>query len=225
LIAGGGPKTSRAMIAPYHRACVDAVGKARPRIVYVGAAANDSPTFAAMVRAMVFGRRADVVTLKLSRRSVPTSAVRADLAAADVVFFTGGDVARGMELIEERALAPYLRELARQGKPMEGISAGAILLGRHWVRFPDDDDQRAEAFACLGVVPASFDTHAEHDGWSELRVLARLVAASGAEREVFGIPAGGCARWRDGELAALGAPLVRFRCVDPPVRLADLNPR
>jgi len=211
------------MIAPYHRACVDRLKTTHPRIVYVGAAANDSSVFAAMVSALVFGRGAKVVNLKLSRRNVATSAIRAELADAELVFFTGGDVARGMELIDERALAPYLRQLAAEGKAMEGISAGAILLGRSWVRFPDDDDARAERFPCLGIVPGSFDTHAESDDWAELRVLARLAGSSG-EDTVYGIPGGGCARWSGGKLAALGKPLVRFRCADPPLRLADRLP-
>jgi cyanophycinase-like exopeptidase len=209
------------MIRPYHHACVERLGKARPRIAYVGAAANDSPVFAAMVQAMVFGPQARVVNLKLSRRKVSTTTIRAELADVDLVFFTGGDVARAMELIDERALGPYLRQLATEGKPMEGISAGAILLGRHWVRFPGDDDARAEPFPCLGIVPASFDTHAERDEWHELRVLARLLAASD-EREVFGIPSGACARWDGARLTALGKPLARFRCGAPASRLADL---
>ena len=78
------------------------MGKSNPRIAYVGAAANDSSMFAAMVRALVFGRGPKVVNVKLSRRSVSTATVRGELAAADLLFFTGGDVARGMELIDER---------------------------------------------------------------------------------------------------------------------------
>lgn len=34
---------------------------------------------------------------------------------------------------------------------MEGLSADAILLGRHWVRFLDGEDGRTEPFECLGA--------------------------------------------------------------------------
>ena len=222
LIAGAGPATSRRSVR-YHHGCVRATGKRRPRIAYVGAAANDSRTFGALVRTLVLGPAADVVTVALTRKSTPTSAVRDDLAAADLVFFTGGDVERGMQLVDERGLAPYVRELAAQGKPMEGISAGAILLGRRWVRFPDGD-ARPEAFACLGVVPWSFDTHDEGDDWGELKTLARLLACSGDERLVYGIPSGGCALFEGGVVRALGKPLVRLRCADPPRRMTDVAP-
>ena len=164
----------------------------------------------------MFGARARIVPIELTKRGEPTSAIRTRLAAADLVFFTGGDVGRGMALIDDRDLAPYLRELAAAGKPMEGISAGAILLGRHWIRFPAR--REPERFACLGIVPASFDTHGEADGWSELSELARR---TNDEPEVYGIPSHGCARWNGMTLRALGEPLARFRCGDDARRIAD----
>jgi peptidase E len=222
LMAGAGLETSRRHVR-YHRGCVRATGARRPRIAYVGAAANDSRMFASMARAMMFGPAADVVEVKLSRTSTPTSVVRADLAAADMIFFMGGDVECGMDLIGDRGLAPYVRKLAAQGVPMEGVSAGAIMLGRRWVRFLDDD--RAEVFDCLGVVPASFDTHGEQDGWGELQRLARLLARRKTERWVYGIPSGGCALYAGGALRALGRPLVRFGCSAPVRRLTDVGVR
>ena len=75
------------------------------------------------------------------------------LADADVVFISGGDVERGMQLIAERDLGGYFHELARGGKIFEAVSAGSIMLGEHWVRFPDGDDHKAEVFDCMGIVP------------------------------------------------------------------------
>jgi len=191
---------------------------ARPTIAYVGAAAGDDPGFAARVQALVFGRAARVIAIELTTRT-RTSTLRARLAAADLVFFTGGDVERGMALVDERGLAPYLRALAAQGKPMEGLSAGAILLGRWWIRFPARGEP--EPFACLGIAPGAFDTHGERDGWSELVELARRVRG---ERVVYGIPSHGAARWDGDALHALGKPLARFRCGARPRRIADLVP-
>ncbi len=217
LIAGAGPRTSRRSVR-YHRDCVAATGVARPTIAYVGAAADDDPTFAARVTAMVFGRAARVVAVELTRRALATSTIRARLADADLVFFTGGDVERGMQLVDDRGLAPYVRELAAAGKVMEGISAGAILLGRHWIRFPERGEP--ERFACLGVVPASLDTHGEDDDWSELRELA---GKTRDERAVFGIPSHGAASWDGMTLRALGAPLARFGCGAHPRQLRPVR--
>jgi cyanophycinase-like exopeptidase len=200
----------------YHRACVAATGKSRPTLAYVGAASNDDRTFARRIRELVFGSTARVISVELTRKSTRTSTIRALLADADLVFFTGGDVEHGMALIADRALAPYMRELAAGGIVIEGISAGAIMIGRHWVRFPDGAEP--EMFDCLGIVPASFDTHGEDDGWSELRTLARLATD---ERVVYGIPSHGCAYWDGSRVQALGPPLARFRCDERARRLAD----
>ncbi len=214
LIAGAGPSTSRRSVR-FHADCVAALGIDRPTIAYVGACADDDARFAARVQALVFGSGARVVPVALTSRT-RTSTLRAHLADADLVFFTGGDVERGMQLVEERALGAYLRELAAAGKPMEGISAGAILLGRQWIAFPEHGEPRP--FSCLGIVPASFDTHGEDDGWSELRALARRTHGI-----VYGIPSHGAARWDGKTLHALGEPLARFRCGNRPRRLADLE--
>jgi hypothetical protein len=97
----------------------------------------------------------------------------------DLVFVSGGDVHQGIRVLNERGLADTLREVAKAGKPMFAISAGSLMLAREWVRFPDDDDSKAELFDCLGVAPLHVDAHSEDDGWSELRVLVRLLHERG----------------------------------------------
>jgi len=220
LIAGAGPGTGRRAVR-FHADAVAACGARKPVIAYVGAASNDSLAFEKLIGALVFGRAAKTVPVRLKRKTFASSTARAILGDADIVFFTGGDVEVGMRLIDERGLGPFLRELHAAGKVMEGISAGAILLGRRWVRFPGDDDARAEPFDCLGVVPWSFDCHDEGDDWSELRALGRLTPD---EEIVYGIPGGGAARWSEGKLAALGLPLVRFRCGPVPQLIEPVAP-
>ena len=224
LMAGAGPATC-ARAVRFHAAAVKATHKASPTIAYVGAASNDSLVFEKLVSRLVFGSGASVVPVRLKKKALTTGSARGLLADADLVFFTGGDVERGMQLIEGRDLGGYLRALHAQGKVMEGISAGAIMLGRHWVRFRGDDQEKAEAFECLGIVPRSFDTHGEADEWGELRALARVLpAVDPGERVVFGIPSGGCALWDEGQFTAVGAPLVRVGCGPAPRFLAELAP-
>jgi cyanophycinase-like exopeptidase len=176
-----------------------------------------------MVSELVFGEEADVFAVDLTRKGNRTSAIRQALAGADLVFLSGGDVELGMRAFEERDLPAYIRRLAAEGKPMEGLSAGSILLGMHWVRFSGEDESVAELFPCLGVVPASFDTHGEAEGWDELRALAAAVPDTASERVVYGIPSGGAAVF-DGDIHAAGAPLARFLCGHRPRRLRDLAP-
>ena len=129
-------------------------------------------------------------------------------------------------MINERELGPYFRELHVQGKVFEGVSAGSIMLGQHWVRFPDENDEsKAEIFDCLGVVPQSFDAHDEKSGWEELQVLARLMSKRPQPPTyVHGLVSGHCALWKDGKLQALGGAISRFTCSDPPKPAQDLLP-
>jgi hypothetical protein len=227
-LIGGGPGAVLAT-RRHLAAAVAATGVAKPLVAYVGVASDDHVGFQKLIAAAFAGSGARVQPVKLAKQTAKVSVARQLLADADLVFLSGGDVEHGMNLLDERGVADDLRRLAGAGKPFCGISAGAILLGRHWVRFPDDDDAKAEPFACLGIAPASLDTHSEDDGWSELRVLLRLLARRGDAAEGYGVPSHGCLRLAPAGAApawtALGAPIARF-AVDgeAPVERAPLDP-
>lgn len=224
LMAGAGAATGAKSVR-FHQKAVAATGKKKPRIAYLGAASGDSLMFEKMVGPMVFGLGADVVSVKLSKKKTKTSDAKEQLAESDLIFVSGGDVEEGMRHIHERDLAPFFRELHAQGKVFEGVSAGSIMLGMHWVRFETEDDASAEPFDCLGVVPHSFDAHDEKDGWGELQTLARLLAAKPKPpKHVYGLVSGNCGVWTGGELSALGGPLHRFTVAPKPQRAPDLEP-
>ena len=222
LMAGAGPGTGKKSVR-FHDQAVAATGQKKPTIAYVGAASGDSKVFEKMLGTLLFGLTAKVKSVPLTKKSLKTSEAKQILADVDLVFVSGGDVDAGMKVIHERELAPYFRELHAQGKPMEGVSAGSIMLGKHWVRFDEKDDTKAEVFDCLGVVPHSFDAHSEADHWEELQVLARLLSKRAKPPEtVVGLVSGHCAIWDDGRLTALGGPLHRFTCTATPKPAPDL---
>ncbi len=66
------------------------------------------------------------------------------------------------------------------------------------------------------------DTHAEEDGWEELRALLKLTG----DGIGYGIPAGGAIRVdTDGSVSALAKPAQRFTSRSGKVaKLADLKP-
>ena len=222
LLAGAGPGTGPRSLR-FHKDVVRASGKATPIYAYVGAASDDSLMFEKMLKGLMFGVGSKVLSVRLSKAKTKTSEAKAMLADADVVFVSGGDVERGMQLIGERDLGGYFHELARAGKVFEGVSAGSIMLGQHWVRFPDGQDDRAEVFDCMGIVPVSFDAHDEASHWEELRTLAKKLAAAPG-KAVVGLTSGTAAAWDGHALRALGGPLARYSCGAGSRRLADLAP-
>jgi peptidase E len=216
-LTGGGPGTFLALRRMYKAALAE-TGRARPLVAYVGTASHDSGGFFAMIRAgfAVAGARMRLAKIASPRASM--AAARALLEDADLVFVSGGDVEAGMKVLHERGMAAPLVALAHAGKPMFGMSAGSIMLAREWVRFPDDDDTRAEIFPCLGIAPVHVDAHAEDDGWAELRTLLRLCARRGTGRDGalvgYGLTRKGGLRVRvDGhgaQIEALGTDIPRF---------------
>jgi peptidase E len=194
----------------------------KPLVAYVGAASGDDAGFQGWIGGEIERAGGRVVGVKLASPRAKLSSARAVLEGCDVVFVSGGDVHAGMNVLKDRGVLPLFHALGREGRPMIGISAGSIMLGRAWVRFPEDEspkkrgaDERASLFECLGIAPVHVDAHAEEDNWAELRVLLRLLAAVGEARPVgYGLtckggvlvePAG------DGtKLSAFGTDAPRF---------------
>jgi peptidase E len=181
------------------------VRKKNPLVAYVGAASRDNVPFRKMISLALGDARVEPVKLASARANV--AAARALLDECDLVFVSGGDVDMGMQILGERDVIGDLQRLARAGKPFLAVSAGSIMLAKKWLRFIDDDDDKAEPFDCLGIADVIVDCHSEDDGWSELRVLMRLLPEGSV---AYGIPSKGCLRL-DGELTSAGVPLPRFR--------------
>lgn len=224
-LLAGDPGARRGMKDPLICRAIASCGTVEPSIAYLGAASgDDKPFFTMLARLMVACGAGAVDLAPLAGRRVKLDRTRAILEKADMVFVSGGDVEEGMNAIEERGMAPLLRELYRGGKPFFGLSAGSIMLAREWIVWDDpSDDSTASAFPCLGFAPVLCDTHAEDDDWEELRALL-LISPEGTTG--YGIPAGGGLLVRSGgELEALGKPASCFAKLDRMVkRRPDLRP-
>jgi len=208
---------------------VKSTGKPRPLVAYVGVASNDNVGFQKMLSGLFVGTGARIEMVKLARKNASTATARRLLDDCDLVFMSGGDVEHGMNIVNERGVGDDLRRLSAAGKPFIGISAGSIMTGRHWVRFPGQDEAHAEPFACLGIAPVDMDAHSEADGWPELRALVRLLARKDADAIGYGVPSKGCLRIdldsARPKLTALGAPIARIGAkAGKPVDRAPLAP-
>jgi peptidase E len=151
-------------------------GKTSPVIAYSGTAnGDDERFFTRMAEAFREAGAGKIEHVRLSSKKADIEKAKDTLTRADIIFISGGDVEVGMEGLKENNMAGFLTSLYEQGKPFFGTSAGAIMLAKEWVRWPDpDDDSSAELFPCLGFAPIICDCHDEESGWEELRGALKL---------------------------------------------------
>jgi len=224
-LLAGGRSSLRKHGDPLLTRVLASYGVPHPSIAYVGAASGDSQPFFMMISRFLRSSGGGHVTLApLAGKRVKLEKTRAILESADMVFISGGDVEAGMEVLEERQILPFLRELFERGKPFFGTSAGSIMLAWQWVRWEDpDDDATVSIFSCMGFAPIVCDTHGETEGWEELHTVLRL---SPEGTLGYGIPAGaGLCVYPDGKLEALSAPVHCYaNSGGAVVQSADLPP-
>lgn len=176
LMAGGRPRDTSSMVRCLQRAFSEC-DNPKPSVAYIGTASADNLAFFTALKMLILQAGAGEVTMaRLARPKADTALAKRILQSADVVFVSGGEVADGMKWLIRHEMSDFLHELYKLGKLFVGVSAGSIMLGSHWVRWEDEnDDNTASLFDCLGLVPKIFDTHAEDEDWKELKTALRLM--------------------------------------------------
>jgi peptidase E len=201
---------------PYLADAVRLTDRAKPVALYIGAASGDDRNFGSALSTLLKGAGIrKVVWPKLSKgKKKDTSVARAALDEADLVFVGGGDVEAGVHAVHEADLVGHLHGAAKRGAVFVGMSAGAIMLGERWIRWPRQGagDDEAETFECLGLAPCSLDTHGEGDGWGETQSFAAVRARElGKKARAYGVPSGAAlVIGSDGSFRARGDAVTVF---------------
>lgn len=198
---------------PYLEAAMRLTRKEAPTALYLGAASGDDDSFGTALCALLEAAGAqDVVWPKLAVSRRASAPARNALERVDFVFVGGGDVEAGMGVLQDADLVVALRDAAVRGAVFAGMSAGAIMLGERWVRWPraDAGDDEAETYECLGLAPCSLDTHGEGDDWREARSFAAVRARElGRKAKVYAVPSGGALIVSSsGKMRARGQPVA-----------------
>jgi cyanophycinase len=209
LLAGGRAGSRRAP-DPLIQAVFRESSILSPTVACVGTANGDSEEFFSRTASSFREAGASRVTHALiTPEKADINKARDILKSADIIFVSGGDVERGMVVLEEKNMTGFLKELYSGGKPFFGLSAGSIMLAREWVRWRDpDDDSTAELFPCLGIAPVICDTHSEQDDWEELKMALKL-----EENNVrgYGIVSGTAIKvFSDGSVESLGGAVHQY---------------
>ena len=186
------------------------IGNMSPNIAYVGVASGDNRIFYQFISNMIKKVGACKVNrVLICSPKADLSKAKGTLESADAIFISGGDVEMGIQVLEEKNMAIFLKGLYEQGKLFFGASAGSIMLAREWVRWKNpNDDSTAELFPCLGLAPIICDTHAEDADWAELKMALKL---SKDNVQGYGIPAKACLKvYPDGRIEALGDAITQY---------------
>jgi cyanophycinase-like exopeptidase len=209
LFAGGRPRNAQTLNPLLHEVFKES-GKTSPTIAYIGAASDDSKAFFLMMSTFLKGAGAGKIRhAVVSHEKSDIKKAREIISSADIVYISGGDVERGMHVLQEKGMADFLVELYRQGKPFFGISAGSIMLAKEWIRWRNpEDDTTAEIFPCMGIAPVICDTHGEQDGWEELQALLKMEPDN---IQGYGIVSGTAIKvFPDGRIEALGGAVHQY---------------
>lgn len=223
-LIGGSPRRRR-MPDPIFQAALRESGMAAPKVAYVGTASDDDAWFFNFITKELRAAGADRINHALiTPANADLKKAQNILTSADIVFISGGDVERGMEILQEKGMVDFLSQLYQRGKPFFGVSAGSIMLAKEWIRWRDpNDDATAEVFPCLGLAPVICDTHAEEDDWQELRALLALEPEN---VKGYGIPSGAAIKVSpDGKVEAFGGATAQYiRRGQRVERLPDILP-
>jgi cyanophycinase-like exopeptidase len=214
-LMAGGHGSADFGTTPYLAEALRATGKAKPVALYIGAASGDHRPFGtALVGVIAAAGAGRVLWPKLVGRPRDRSGMRSALGAVDLVFLGGGDVEQGMDVLRDADLLADVRAAAERGAVFAGMSAGSIMLGERWIRWPHPaaGDDEAETYECLGIARCSVDTHGESDGWTEAQSFATVRARElGREARVYAIPTSAAlVVGPSGEATARGAPVPMF---------------
>ena len=224
LLAGGRNRV-RPTPDPLIQAVFKDCGNLSPTIAYVGTANDDSPEFFQRMADYFKDNGASTVTHALIRPPHASIArAKEILTSADITFISGGDVEYGMKVLKEKKMTDFICELYNEGKQFFGLSAGSIMLGKEWVRWPDPDNMdSAELFPCMGIAPVICDTHSEEDDFEELQAALQLEKTGTGG---YGIVSGTAIKvYPGGKTEAIGGNVYRYiRRGDKIERIADLVP-
>jgi peptidase E len=225
LLAGGRGKKILTTISNV-RNIIKGMNKVKPNIAYVGVASLKDNWLIYFIISILIKAGCDcrLNRILIAPKNADLNRAREMLQLADAIFFSGGDMEVGMQILKEKNMVGFFKDLAKKDKLFIGVSAGSIIMAKEWVRWRNpNDDSTAELFPCLGLVPIICDTHAEEDDWEELKMALQL---KGAGTHGYGITSGAYLKvYPDGRLESEIGPVACYIFQNGRIeRQADLLP-
>ena len=133
-------------------------GKKNPKLLFIPTASSDSEGYIEVVKkyfGKMLGCKVDV--LCLFRNKLSKDQIRKKILHTDIVYVGGGNTLKMMIRWRKLGVDSILKEAARKGIVLSGVSAGAVC----WFRYANSDSRRFSnpnapliKVKCLGLLPA-----------------------------------------------------------------------
>lgn len=186
IVAIGGGDVESGETESIDRLLIELTGKSQPKLLFIPTASNDSEEYVEIIRTVYSRLGCDVEALLLWGRDAYAEIAAEKIAAADAIYVGGGNtkvlIARWRELGVDEAL----RTFVDAGKPVGGLSAGALCWFREansdWPQFEGIEGVNTAPLDCLGFVDLVVCPHTKDEGFrlTEFRQMM-------AEREGAGV--------------------------------------
>lgn len=128
---------------PIDRRIVQLTQEARPRALLLPTASNDNPAYYQAFREVYgseLGCRTDVLNLMHGR--VDPEDARSEILSSDLIYVGGGSTRRLMMVLRRTRTDQALREAAREGVVLSGLSAGSICWFSHGTSCVPEESKR-----------------------------------------------------------------------------------
>jgi len=168
------------------RRFVGLVDVAKPKLLFVPTASMDSEDYVAAIQE-TYGDRlgCDIEVLRLwsEDRWLPT--IVRKLQDADLIYVGGGNTKAMLEKWREAGVDRELRRLVAEGKPVAGLSAGAICWFRvgnsDWPQYESIPNVLTARLECLGLVDLVVCPHTKCESFrlEEFRQMMRSESGVG----------------------------------------------
>lgn len=185
IVAIGGGDIGAGSTASIDRVLLDLSGKAKPHVLFIPTASNDSADYVRAVEQGMGRLGAKVSALRLYSDDADPEWAKQRIEAADVIYVGGGNTKAMLALWRELGIDAVLRDFANSGKPLGGLSAGAIcwfrLANSDWPQYEGIRGVNTAPLEGLGLVNLAICPHTRDEGFRlrEFKAMMQGVAGVG----------------------------------------------
>lgn len=168
IVAIGGGEVGSGQTLSIDRRFVALCDSAQPKVLFIPTASLDSEDYVGRVQA-TYGERlgCEVSVLGLCDGTVSREGAAEAIRAADLIYVGGGNTKAMLERWREVGVNEELRRFVAAGKPVGGVSAGAICWFRvgnsDWPQYEEIPGVTTARLECLGLVDLVLCPHASSE--------------------------------------------------------------